>query len=64
MSEEWSKYAKILEREDKEFKRAMQEEVSVTSVLFYFSLNLIVNDRALAWAGIITKCEKDLSSFK
>ena len=28
MSKEWSKYAKILEREDGEFKRAMQEEVS------------------------------------
>ena len=28
MSEEWSKYAKILEREDKEFRKAMQEELS------------------------------------
>ena len=27
MSEEWSKYVKILEREDKEFQRALEEEV-------------------------------------
>ena len=33
---EWSKYAKILEREDKEFNRPMQEEVSITLVLFQF----------------------------
>ena len=64
MSEEWSKYAKILERENKEFKKAMQEVVSITSVLFYFSLNLIVNNRALDRAGIITQHEKDLSIFK
>ena len=38
MSEEGIKYAKILEREDKEFKRSMQEEISITSVLFYFFL--------------------------
>ena len=28
MSEECSKYAKLLEREDKEFRGALQEEVS------------------------------------
>ena len=64
MSKEWNKYAKIPEREDKEFKRAMQEEASITLVLFYFPLNLTANRRALAWAGIITQCEKDLSIFR
>ena len=28
MSEEWSKYKKILDREDEEFRKAMEEEVS------------------------------------
>ena len=64
MSEEWSKYAKILERKDKVFKRAMQEEISITSVLFYSSLNLTANNRVLAGAGIIAQHEKDLSIFK
>ena len=64
MSEEWSKYAKILEKEDKEFKRVMQEEVSITSVLFYFPVNLTANNRPLARAGIITQCEIDLSNFR
>ena len=36
MSEECSKYAKILEREDREFKRVMWEEVST---LFSFEFN-------------------------
>ena len=36
MSKEWSKYANILEREDREFKRVMQEEVS-TLFSFEFS---------------------------
>ena len=40
MSEELSKYAKILERQNKEFKRVMWEEVSITSVPFHFPLNL------------------------
>ena len=64
MSEEWSNYAKILEREDKEFKRPMWEEVSITLVLFYFSLNLTANNRALAAVGIFTQHEKDLSTFQ
>ena len=64
MSEEWHKYVKILEREDQEFKRAMQEEVSIISILFYFSLNLVVNNRILAGAGIITQREKGLSNFQ
>ena len=40
MSEEWHKYVKILEREDQEFKRAVREEVSIISILFYSFLNL------------------------
>ena len=36
MSKDWSKYMKILEREDREFKIAMQEEVST---LFSFEFN-------------------------
>ena len=30
MSEEWSKYKKILDQEDEEFKRAMETEVSIS----------------------------------
>ena len=55
---------RFLEREDQEFKRAMQEEVSITSVPFYFSLNLIVNNRILAGAGIIAQCEEELSNIQ
>ena len=51
MSEDWHKYLQILEREDEEFRRAMQEEVSIVSIL----LNLIVNNRILAGTGIITQ---------
>ena len=36
MADDWSKYAVILEREDKEFRRAMEEEVS-TLFSFEFS---------------------------
>ena len=36
MSEEWSKYAKILKMKDRECKRAMWEEVST---LFSFEFN-------------------------
>ena len=36
MSKEWNKYAKILESKDREFRRAMQEEVS-TLFSFEFS---------------------------
>ena len=64
MSEEWHKYVKILEREDQEFKTAMWEEVSITSIHFYFSLNLVVNNRIFAGAGIIAQCEKELSNLQ
>ena len=36
MSEEWHKYAQMLEREDQEFWIAMQEEVSIILILFKF----------------------------
>ena len=36
MSEEWTKYVKILEKEDREFRSMMWEEVSI---LFSFELN-------------------------
>ena len=60
MSEEWHKYAQILEREDQEFRRAMQEEVSIISIL----LNLVVNNGILAGAGIVTQHKKELSNIK
>ena len=34
MSFEWSKFAWIMEREDQELKRAMEAEVSISSVFF------------------------------
>ena len=59
MAEEWSKYATILEMEDRRFRRAMQEEVS-TSSSFEFSSKY----RILARVDIITQYEIDLSIFK
>ena len=60
MSEEWCKFVQILEKEDWEFRRAMQEEVSIVSIL----LNLVVNNQLLAGAGIITQHKKELLNFK
>ena len=60
MSEEWHKYAQILEREDEEFRRAMQEEVSIISIL----LNLVINNWILAVARIITQHEKKFLNFQ
>ena len=60
MSEEKCKYVQILEREDQEFRRAMQEEVSIILIL----LNLVVNNGILAGAGVITQCKKELSILK
>ena len=48
MSEEWGKFAQILEREEQEFRRAMQEEVSVILIL----LHLVVNNGIVTRAGI------------
>ena len=59
MAEEWSKHATILERKDKEFRRAMEEEVST---LFSFKLS----SKYRIWVGvdIIAQCEIDLSIFQ
>ena len=51
MSDEWWKFAWILEREEQEFRRALQEEVSIFSILF----GLEVNNGILTGAGIITQ---------
>ena len=59
MSEEWSKHAKILGREDEEFKKAMQEEVRAAS-----SFKSAANSRVLARVDIITQHVIDLSIFK
>ena len=49
MVDEWSKYANILEREDKEFRRVMEEEVSTL-----FSFKRSSKYRFLAGVDIIT----------
>ena len=59
MSEEWHKYAQILERKDQEFRRAMQEEVSIVSIL----LNLVVNNRILARSAITAQHKKEFLNF-
>ena len=59
MSDEWNKYKKILDREDKEFRRTMEEEVS-TSLSSEFSNK----DRILAGVDIITQYPIDLTIFK
>ena len=51
MSKELCKLALVLDREDQEFRRAMQEEVSIISIL----LNLRVNNGILTGAGIIAQ---------
>ena len=56
MSEEWYKFAWILEKEDQEFRRAMQEEVSIISIL----LNWVVNNGILTGAGSIAQHKKEL----
>ena len=50
MADEWSKYKRILDREDEEFKRVMEVEVS-TSLFSEFSSKY----RILAGVGIITQ---------
>ena len=44
MADEWNKYAAILEREDKEFRRAMEKEEAL-----YFPLKLAMNTEF--WLG-------------
>ena len=59
MAGEGSKYAAILEREDKEFRKAMEEEVSTL-----FSSTFSSKYKILVGVDIITQCEIDLSIFK
>ena len=59
MSEEWGKFAWNLEGEEQEFRRALQEEVSIFLIL----LSLVVNNEILSGAGIITQHKKDVGSF-
>ena len=59
MSEEWSKYAKILEREDNEFRRVMETEVSTLCSSGFSS-----KYRILAGVDIIAQHEIVLSMFK
>ena len=56
MSEEWGKFAWILEREEWAFRRAMREEESIISIL----LSLVVNNRILTGAGIMAQHKKKL----
>ena len=50
MSDEWDMYKKILEREDKEFKKAMEGEVSILRLSKFSSKH-----RLLTRVGIITQ---------
>ena len=59
MSEEWSKYKRILDREDEEFRRAMEEEVSTV-----FSSKFSNEYRILAGRDIIAQSQIDLLIFK
>ena len=59
MSEEWSKYKWILDREDEEFKRAMEEEVSTL-----FSSKFSNKYKTLAGVDIIAQSQTDLQIFK
>ena len=59
MSDKWDKYKKILDREDEEFKRAMEVEVS-TSLFPKFSSKY----RILAGVDIIAQYPIDFTIFK
>ena len=59
MSDEWSKYKGILDREDEEFRRAMEKELS--SLLFP---NFSNKYKILAGVDIITQSQLDLGIFK
>ena len=59
MSEEWSKYKRILDRENEEFRRAMKEEVSTL-----FSSKFSNEYRILAGVDIITQSHIDHPIFK
>ena len=59
MSDKWSKYKRILDREDEEFSKAMEEKVS-TLLFSKFSYNHII----LAGVDIITQSQLDFEIFK
>ena len=59
MSDEWVKYRKILEREDEEFKKAMEVQVSILLFSKFSS-----ECRILAGVGIITQFSMDFAIFK
>ena len=59
MAEDRDKLSVILEREDKEFRRAMEEEVSTL-----FSSKFSNEYRILAGVDIITQHQVDLPIFK
>ena len=59
MADEWEKYKQILEREDGEFKKAMEVEVS-TSLFPRFSSKC----RILVGIDIITQVSMDFTIFK
>ena len=59
ISEEWSKYMKNLDREDKEFRKAIEEEV--TMLLYSTFSNKY---RILAGIDTITQNQIDLPIFK
>ena len=59
MADEWNKYMAILEREEKEFKRAMEEEVSTL-----FSSKFSNEYRIMARVDIISQYQIDLLIFK
>ena len=59
MSDEWNKYKRILDREDEEFKKAM--EVKVSTLLFS---KLSSKYKILAGVGIIAQNPIDFAIFK
>ena len=59
MSKEWGKYKRILDREDKEYRRAMEEEVST-----FISSKFRNKYRILAGVDIIAQSQIDLPIFK
>ena len=60
MSEELGKFAQILEREEREFRRVLQEEVSI----FLIPLSLVVNNKIFSGAGSIAQWKEELLNFK
>ena len=59
MSDKWDKYKGVLDREDEEFRRAIEKEVSTL-----LSLQFSSKYRILAGADIITHSQLDLPILK